>query len=156
MLFLGKFEHTIDPKGRLAIPSELRSALSPEVHGDALIAAPGPNGSLWLWPEKTFEKWAASQGQTLSNPEEVARFEFLLFSQASSLPLDRVGRVCLPERLVKRYGLAGTLSIAGVRDHLEVRTKAAMDELMSSLEPAFTDSWRKARQAMDDRSASAK
>jgi len=43
-----------------------------------------------------------------------------------------------------------------VRDHLEVRNKAEMDELMSSLEPAFLDSWRKARQALDERSAPGK
>jgi len=155
MLF-GLHEHSLDSKNRLAIPSAVRDVLRPDVHGERFIAAPGLNGCLWLWPEKTFERWAASQGQTLSNPEEVARFEFLLFSQASSLSLDRVGRVCLPERLVTRYGLSGTLAIAGVRDHLEVRTKAEMDELMSSLEPAFLDSWRKARQALDERSAPGK
>ena len=52
MLFTGEYEHTIDAKQRLAIPSEIRARLDPKVHGQAFYLAPGANGHLWLWPER--------------------------------------------------------------------------------------------------------
>ena len=58
MLFTGEYEHSIDAKQRLAIPSDLRGRLDPEIHGSAFYVAPGQQGSLWIWPEKTFEQMA--------------------------------------------------------------------------------------------------
>ena len=62
MAFLGEYEHSIDAKQRLAIPAEVRDLLHPESHGSAFVAAPGGNGSLWLWPEKTFETLSQELG----------------------------------------------------------------------------------------------
>ena len=55
-MFLGEYEHSLDAKQRLAIPSEIRDAWDEDSHGKLFIAAPGQNGCLWLWPEKKFEK----------------------------------------------------------------------------------------------------
>ena len=60
MLFTGEYLHTIDDKQRLAVPSEIRSRLKPEIHGEAFYLVPGANGSLWLWPERTFERISAA------------------------------------------------------------------------------------------------
>ena len=58
MLLLGEFEHAIDAKNRLAVPADIRDVLNASSRGESLIAAPGSNGSLWLWPETTFENLA--------------------------------------------------------------------------------------------------
>jgi MraZ protein len=120
-LFTGEYEHTIDAKQRLAIPAEIRSRLDPEVHGSGFYAVPGPNGALWLWPERTFEQMAGAMEQSLLPGEEMMEFEELLFSQAARVELDKAGRVRLPERLTQFAGIGQSAVILGVKDHLELR-----------------------------------
>lgn len=124
MLFTGEYEHTVDDKQRLAIPSEIRSRLDPERHGNGFYAVPGPNGALWMWPEKTFEQMAQAMDQSLLPAEELMEFEELLFSQAARSPVDKSGRVRLPERLLALAGIEGEAVVLGVKDHLELRSPA--------------------------------
>lgn len=121
-MFLGEFEHSLDAKQRLAIPAEIRDAWNPDRHGEMLIAAPGTNGSLWLWPEKKFLEHADRLESGLVTPEEVARANRDLFSRSARLPFDSAGRVRIPDRLLADYGLSGQIVILGVRDHLELAT----------------------------------
>ena len=125
MLVTGEYEHTIDAKNRVAIPSEIRSRLSLKRHGEAFYLAPGPEASLWLWPEKTFETLAAASAQSLLPDEDLMEFEELLYSQSSRAELDSAGRIRIPDRLMKRVGLQTAVVILGVKDHLELRDPAA-------------------------------
>ncbi len=150
MLLLGKFDHTIDPKGRLAIPAEVRSVLDPATHGEALIAAPGANETLWLWPERTFERFAEALGGSLLGDEDLLAFERHLFSQASRCTLDAAGRVRIPDRLLRGFGIESAVVIAGVRDHLELMTPARWETEQSSLQATHADVWRRARAALSD------
>ena len=122
MLFLGEFEHSLDAKQRLAVPSEIRSCLPNDGNDAVFVSAPGPNGFLWLWPEKTFADLSNALGGSLLGDEGVQNFERLIFSQSSRCPLDKAGRVRIPDRMLSRYGLAGNVMILGVRDHLELCT----------------------------------
>lgn len=148
VLFLGEYEHTLDQKQRLAIPSELREVLDEKVHGEAFIAAPGSNGSLWLWPEKTFAQLANALGGSIVGEPSLQEFERLVFSQAARVPLDSAGRVRIPDRLLQRFGLGGTILILGVRDHLELTDPEAWKRDQERLQPATEDIWRRARMAM--------
>ena len=121
MIFTREYEHTIDDKQRLAIPSEVRSRLDPERHTNAWYLVPGANGALWLWPERTFEAMAGAVEQTLLPGEELMEFEELMFSQAKRLEMDKAGRIRLPENKIAEAGLGQTVMILGVRDHLELR-----------------------------------
>ena len=148
MLFLGEYEHTLDQKQRLAIPSELRDVFDPKVHGEAFIAAPGANGSLWLWPEKTFAQLSQDLGGSLLGEPGLQDFERLVFSQAARVPLDSAGRVRIPDRLLAKFGLAGSIMILGVRDHLELLEPTAWKREQERIQPETADIWRRARQAL--------
>lgn len=154
MLFLGEYEHSLDPKQRLAIPAELRDVLRPEQHGEALIAAPGANGCLWLWPEKTFQELSSSLGGSLLGDEDMQQFERLMFSQAARMPLDAAGRIRIPDRLLQAFKLSGSVMILGVRDHLEVCDPEVWKAEQASLQPLQADIWKRARQALADRKRS--
>lgn len=121
MLFTGEYEHTIDAKQRMAIPAEFRSCMVPESLGSALYLSPGPNGALWLWPERTFERLAGAMSSSLLPAEEWMEFEELLYSQSRRLELDKAGRVRLPERMINEAKLGQHVVILGVKDHLELR-----------------------------------
>jgi MraZ protein len=121
VLFTGEYKHNIDAKQRLAIPSDLRSRLDSQVHGDAFYIAPGQMGALWLWPERTFEAMALATEQSLVPDEEMLEYEQLLYSQAARVELDKAGRVRIPERMIRIADLGSKVVVLGVKDHLEVR-----------------------------------
>lgn len=121
MLFTGEYEHTIDAKQRLAVPSEIRSRLDPDIHGEAFYIVLGHNDALWLWPEKTFESMASALEGSLLPDEELMDYEEFLFSQAARVELDKTGRIRLPDRLMQLGRLENTVMILGVKDHLELR-----------------------------------
>ncbi len=155
MLFLGEYEHSLDAKQRLAIPSELRQVLNPATIGAAFVAVPGPD-SLVLWPDLTFEKLASNMGGSLVGDETLRKFERLLFAQASSAPLDTAGRIRIPDRLLARFGLSGSVMILGVRDHLELVNATAWKSKESERAAASEDLWRRANQILDSRSGQGK
>ncbi len=148
VLFVGEFEHTLDQKQRLAIPSELREVLDHKVHGEGFIAAPGPNKCLWLWPEKTFAQLAGALGGSLLGDPGMQDFERAVFSKAARVPLDSAGRVRIPDRLLQKYGLNGAIMVLGVKDHLELVTLHDRRQEEERMEPEIDEIWRRARQAL--------
>ena len=121
MLFTGEYEHTIDAKQRLAIPAEVRARMSPDLHGDAFYLVPGANGTLWLWPERTFERMASAMEESILPQQEMMELEELLFPRARRLEIDKAGRVRLPDQMLSEFGLGENVIILGVKDHLELR-----------------------------------
>ena len=121
MLFTGEYEHTIDAKQRLAIPAEIRSRLNPELHGEDFYIVPGANGALWLWPERTFERMASAMEHSLLPGEEMMEFEELMFPQSKRLEVDKAGRIRIPDQMLEEFGLGQTITILGMKDHLELR-----------------------------------
>ena len=121
MLFTGEYEYTIDAKQRLAIPADIRSRLDPETDGAAFFLVVGPNGALWMWPERTFEQMVGAMEGSLLPAEEMMEFDELMFPKAERLAIDSAGRVRLPERLLSVAKIGSRVAILGVRDHLELR-----------------------------------
>jgi MraZ protein len=134
-MFHGEFEHSLDAKRRLAIPAGFRDLMNLRCAGDTLLAAPGANGSLWLWPERFYEQATESLRKPEILPDqETARKATYVFSRTASVPFDSAGRIRIPDRLLEKYGLESQAVVLGVGLHLEVMTP---------------EEWRR-RQELDD------
>ncbi len=120
MLFTGKSELSIDSKQRMAIPAKTRTMLDRGQAGTALIIVWGPNGVLWLWPERTFEEIAGECEPTLTPPVEEMDHDLLTFPEAERLDIDSAGRIRVPQDLLAQAGLGNRVLLAGVRHHLEI------------------------------------
>lgn len=151
-MFTGEYEHSIDTKHRLAIPADIRSQLDPQVHGEGFYVGPGANGFLWIWPQRTFEQMAEALEGTLLPDEDLMEFEELLFSQSSRVEMDKVGRIRLPERLRRRYGLESGVIILGIKDHLELRPAAGWEGIRDAKLEKHGDIVLRARAALKARS----
>ena len=116
MLFTGETERSIDEKLRISLPSEMREGFASGV----VYASPGPNDTIWLSPEHTFEKKANSLEQSLLPDEDAMEFEQILFSQSRRIEIDKAGRIRLPDALLSLAGIAQQAYVIGVGDHLEV------------------------------------
>ena len=126
MLFAGHSEHSIDSKGRLAIPAKYRNQLDPQRDGQAWYCVPWPGGVLRLYTERKFEDLAERMPQSLMPGQDEAEAESRFFGFAERLEMDAQGRIALPRQHLDLAGLTSAdVVIVGARTRLEVRDRAA-------------------------------
>jgi transcriptional regulator MraZ len=114
-VFTGEYRHTVDDKGRLAVPARFRTQLA----GGAVISR-WIDGCLAI---HTRDGWQALQDKVAALPITVpaARlFNRQIFSGALESDLDKQGRVLLPAYLREEIGLASEAVVVGIRDHGEI------------------------------------
>jgi MraZ protein len=114
-MFLGRYEHTIDEKGRITIPSEYR-----EVLGDSVYLTQGFDGNLQAFPTQLFERMSEqvrSISLLASNSRLLRR---LLFSNAKQINFDNAGRILIPGFLREAANLAETAVVIGMGEYFEL------------------------------------
>ena len=114
-MFLGEFEHSLDDKGRLAIPAKFRPEL-----GQGLVLTRGLDRCLFAWPMAEWQTVAAKLGRLSLMHAEARRLQRLLFAGAVDTQLDRLGRVLVPAFLRDYAGLEDTVVVAGVLNRIEI------------------------------------
>jgi MraZ protein len=132
MVITDRFDHVIDDKGRLAIPSQVRNAMDPQVDGAAFYLVP-EGRYLQLIPEKLFERLAAQATAGLAMSPEAAKVRRLMFAMASRLEMDKQGRVIIPDRFMvdskspDPFGgamLGREVTLVGANDRMELWNRA--------------------------------
>jgi len=114
-LFMGKYNHTIDPKGRLSIPSKYRDIL-----GDEFVVSKGMDGCLFVYAIedwKTFEEKLASLPLINVEARQFARF---FLSGAQYVTVDKQGRILMPQDLREFAGLEKDVVLAGMGGRIEI------------------------------------
>ena len=101
-MFLGEFDHSVDSKGRIAIPARFRSKIA---HGAVLTRGVDP--CLYVYPMETWEQKAATLDTTIPDPNQLRYVERHFFGGAFELELDTQGRIVLPARFRAFAGLNG-------------------------------------------------
>jgi MraZ protein len=148
LLLTGEYEHTIDEKGRLFISNKLRSQIDVDEHGSNFYLVLGVNGILCLYPEKYFQQIALAVAPGTAAPDEAVVFERMSFALASKVELDRQGRLLLSEKLRKRAGLQNSITLIGVRDHIELWNAANWEEYLNQHMEQYQQQMMQARQAV--------
>ncbi len=125
MIFAGHYEHTIDSKGRLAIPAEVRAQWRAEEHGAAWFAVPVGDGVIRLYTETEFRSWAQSLRHGLTPRLAEAELNATLFGLSSRLEMDAAGRIRVPEEMLGLTGLGSEVALVGAGGWLEIRDRKA-------------------------------
>jgi len=130
LVFTGTYEHAIDAKHRLAIPSDIRRDLQRGLgtgEGDAVVlyCVLGGLDVLCLYTEPGYQRLAEELRHSGIDPQELLDYEEVFYANSKRIEMDSAGRVRLPENLLKQTGLAGEVVIAGAGDHLKIRERAA-------------------------------
>ncbi len=135
MSFLGQFEHNLDAKDRLTVPSKFRKALS-----DGVILLAGLDPCVWMFPAKSYEGFSAEilgGANPLSADGRKMRRHF--FGNADDEKLDSAGRVHVPKHLVEHAGLAGGCVLLGMRDYIEVWSAERWPEFRADTKETVTE-----------------
>jgi len=107
MFFTGTYEHAIDPKGRLAIPSQFRQQWRTDVDGGAWFALPWKDQIVRLYTETAFIRLAESvMPQTLLASEEEEQLQQQLLGRCARIEMDSAGRIRLPDSMSGECALA--------------------------------------------------
>jgi MraZ protein len=114
-MFIGEYQHSVDPKKRLALPSKFRKEL-----GSKVVVTRGLDKCLFVYPIKVWKDLAEKLG-TLPMGESTTRsFVRLMLAGAVDCELDAQGRVLVPEYLKEYAGLEKNVIVAGLFNRLEI------------------------------------
>ena len=148
LLLTGEYEVTLDNKGRLFVSNKLRSQIDCQVHGSSFYLTLGPNGILALYPEKYFQQIALAESPGTVAPDESIVYERMSFALANKVELDRQGRLLISEKIRTRANLQSSVTLVGVRDHIELWNTADWDKYISDHFSQFQAQTMQARQSV--------
>ena len=114
-MFLGRYHHNLDEKGRLTIPAKFRDALA-----EGAFLTQGFDRNLRLLTEADFEAMAAQINRLSMTDPAIRQLRRLIFATASEVQLDRIGRTLVPQFLREFAGLDNEAIIVGVGEAIEI------------------------------------
>lgn len=122
-MFIGEYEHTLDTKGRIIIPSKFREKL-----GDEFVMTKGLDSCLFVYPKS---EWSILEEKLKTLPltnKDARAFIRFFFAGASECNLDKQGRVTIPGNLRKYSKLDKEAVVIGVSTRMEIWDKEEWDE----------------------------
>jgi MraZ protein len=123
LAFHGTFEHSLDAKNRLTVPSRFRAALAGRV-----FLVRGPDPCISLYPEAIYSALTEA-ALTGMNPfsTQARELKRLFHGNATDTELDSAGRVMLTPRHLEHAGIDREVVITGAGDSLELWDRSAWE-----------------------------
>ena len=109
---MGKYDHTMDAKGRMAFPTKLRERL-----GVSFIVTIGLDNCLYVFSNEGWETFTQKL-QTLTGTKARAAKMFII--NACEVEPDKQGRVLIPQNLREYAGLDHDVTVLGVTSRAEI------------------------------------
>ena len=115
-MFRGSSFHTIDPKGRIIIPTRFKDDIQ-KGGGDGVVVS-NLDKTLYAY---TFNQWHTIEKKILSaKSEHMRRFKRFFLGNACECYCDKQGRILIPPSLRTYAGLEKDIALVGVLDHFEI------------------------------------
>lgn len=147
VIFTGEFYYHLDAKNRLVIPGRIRDRVNVMEEGEGWYLVPGYDGTISLYTPATFERLAGEHKAELFRLKNVRDYDRLHFALSARVEMDRLGRVLVPEVMLRRSGIGKDLAIVGVGDHVEICDQGRWDKFVAENFAAHDELARKAYQA---------
>jgi len=128
-VFLGEFEHSIDEKGRVAIPARFREEL-----GEGMVLTRGFDQCLQAFPRPVWQQLAQKVSSLSLGSPEARNLRRILFSNAAEVEVDRQGRILVPQNLREYAGLAEQVVITGMDTFFELWSADRWHTVMEQLD----------------------
>ncbi|MCB0231272.1 MAG: division/cell wall cluster transcriptional repressor MraZ, partial [Anaerolineae bacterium] len=133
-MFFGRYEHSLDSKGRLTLPSEYAGDLAAGV-----VLTRGMENCVYLFPKAEFERISGRLSTLSMTDSRVRKLKRWLFSNAQMTEPDRQRRVIVPQRLREIARITDKVLIAGMDSYIELWQPEAWDEHDLLLEQEAAD-----------------
>ncbi|MFD2208729.1 division/cell wall cluster transcriptional repressor MraZ [Virgibacillus halophilus] len=133
-MFMGEFQHNIDQKGRIIMPSKFREDL-----GDSFVVTRGLDKCLFAYP---LSEWKALEEKLKKLPltkKDARAFTRFFFSGAVECEIDKQGRINIPQPLRKYANLEKECVVIGVSERIELWAKDEWEDYFEDSEESFAE-----------------
>ncbi|WP_085992480.1 division/cell wall cluster transcriptional repressor MraZ [Oceanobacillus senegalensis] len=133
-MFMGEFQHNLDSKGRIIVPSKFRDDL-----GEMFVVTRGLDKCLFAYP---MEEWKILEHKLKKLPltkKDARAFTRFFFSGAVECEIDKQGRINIPQTLRKYAGLEKECVVIGVSNRIEFWANDNWEEYVSESEESFAE-----------------
>jgi MraZ protein len=131
-LFRGRYEHSIDAKGRTSVPSRFREVMGAQ--GDShLVLTTGLDNCLVAY---AMTEWLSFEKRLSELPQfdaDVVTLKRIYVSGAVECELDKVGRILIPAGLRKHAALGRDALWAGMGSYIELWAKESFEDLRNDV-----------------------
>ncbi|MDD3887161.1 MAG: division/cell wall cluster transcriptional repressor MraZ [Patescibacteria group bacterium] len=114
-MFIGEYNHSIDIKGRLAIPAKFRAKIK-----KGAVVTRGLDNCLFLYTQEEWEKLANKLASLPISQANTRAFSRLMLAGAMDVKLDSHGRIVIPQYLRTFSSITKKVIIAGLFNRLEI------------------------------------
>lgn len=135
-MFYGEYEHAMDRKGRLIIPSKFREVFK-ENYVERFFVTRGLDTCLFVFTE---DEWKKQEGRFRALPftsREARQFNRIYFSGACEVTCDRQGRILVPQYLKDFARIKSDVVIVGVSSRMEIWSKELWQEFYKGTKDSF-------------------
>lgn len=122
MQFMGEYNHSIDAKGRIIVPSKFREKL-----GDQFVVTKGLDGCLWVFSNSEWEAFSEKLASLPVARKDARDFSRFFMAGATEAQVDKMGRILIPQVLRKFADLDKEAVLIGSGSRVEIWNKEAWE-----------------------------
>ncbi len=122
-MFMGEYNHTVDAKGRLIVPSKFRELL-----GEEFVITKGLDGCLFMYSSEEWNSIEAKFREVSQFSKDARKFARFFFASAAVCEVDKQGRVLISAVLREFAGIEKEVVLAGVVNRIEIWSKDRWQE----------------------------
>jgi transcriptional regulator MraZ len=142
VVFSGRFDHSIDDKGRVSIPARFREILQKD--GDEILFITNCNFEkdrcLELYPPREWQRLLGKLSQKKSFSPEVRMFQAFYIAGAHEVQVDKQGRILIPPKLREYARLEREVTFSAMIDHFQLWDRQTLDKFLKTAEGVVGDS----------------
>ncbi|MCR5302920.1 MAG: division/cell wall cluster transcriptional repressor MraZ [Lachnospiraceae bacterium] len=137
-MLMGEYRHSVDPKGRVTVPADLRYSL-----GTNCVICKGLDGCLYLYGKEEWERFEEELKKLPKAKKDVRNLVRSFLSGAAQADPDSQGRILLSDTLREFAGIGNEAVLVGMIDRVEIwgvdryedaQSGVDMDEVAEKLE----------------------
>ena len=133
-MFIGEYQHNLDAKGRIIVPSKFRD----ELH-TTFILTRGLDGCLTIYSLKQWEKLFEEVDKLPTTKKAARQYVRMLTSTATECTLDNQGRIQIPSFLSKPVNITKECVVVGANDHIEIWDKSTWETYYTDASNSFEE-----------------
>ncbi len=126
IVYSGRFEHSLDEKNRLTIPSLWRWV---HTETETFLAIPHPDGYIAVLPPARVAKLLADISEMKLSDRDAQAVKARIFSDALSFTFDKQGRFGVNADLLRHAGIAKDAVLSGMGDTFNILSPARWAEM---------------------------